>query len=74
MINLQVSVRSVYGNELIYPMNEAATVLAKIAKAKTLSFETLKLAREMGMTVELVNTPEASFPSLSRAILALDQP
>lgn len=73
MINLQVTVRTVYGNELIYPANDAATVLAKIAKAKTLSLDTLRLAREMGMTVELVNTQD-SFHAISRAIRALDQP
>jgi hypothetical protein len=33
---IEIEVRSVYGNDLIYPVNEAAKVLANIAGKKTL--------------------------------------
>jgi len=46
-----VTVRNVYGNELVYPVNDAAKALAEIAGTKTLSHHALCLAERLGHTV-----------------------
>lgn len=50
---LLIEVRSVYGNETIYPANKAAETFAKIAGTKTLKRETIALAMSLGYTVEV---------------------
>lgn len=53
-MEIEVTVRNVYGNELIYPVNDAAKTLAEIAGTKTLKPDTLSLARKLGhMVVEV---------------------
>ena len=46
---VEIEARSVYGNTLIYPVNDAAKTLAKIAGKKTLSVENLKDASALGL-------------------------
>jgi hypothetical protein len=48
-----IEVKNVYGNETIYPVNDAAKVLAEIAGTKTLTRRTLKLAQQLGYVVEI---------------------
>ena len=50
---LIVTVKNVYGNELIYPANSVAQIFADIARQQTLSRETLRLAKSLGYTVEI---------------------
>lgn len=50
-MEIQVTVRQVYGVPTIYPANDAAKVLARIAGTRTLTVATLDLARELGMRV-----------------------
>lgn len=69
-IQVKVKVKSVFGRELIYPANDTATTLAKIAGSVTLTMPTLKLAREMGMTVQLVNSDEST--PLAKQLIAMD--
>lgn len=51
---LQVEIRNVYGNESIYPANETASLFASIAGTKTLKMDTIKKAKALGYTVEVV--------------------
>lgn len=51
-LNLVVEVRSVYGTEKIYPVNDKAKLLASLAGTKTLSVANLELAKKLGFTVE----------------------
>lgn len=53
-MTLLIEVRNVYGNETLYPANPAAATFAKIAGTKTLKSETLKLAKSLGYTVQVV--------------------
>tara|TARA_R110000868_G_scaffold411755_1_gene708937 strand:+ start:40883 stop:41071 length:189 start_codon:yes stop_codon:yes gene_type:complete len=50
-IRIEVETRSVYGNTLIYPVNDAAKAVARIAGTKTLSPIVIKNLRELGMEV-----------------------
>ena len=51
---IQVQVRSVYGAIKIYPANEAAELIAKIAGTKTISSAQLAYAKQLGFQVEQV--------------------
>lgn len=48
---IEIEVRNVYGNITIYPVNEAAKLLAEIAGTKTLTNKTLALAERMGFLI-----------------------
>lgn len=49
-----VEVKNVYGKETIYPRCEIAQVIAQIAGTKTLTRETIKLAKLLGFTVKVL--------------------
>jgi hypothetical protein len=61
-MEVQVFVRSVYGNPVIYPSNPAAEALAAIAGTKTLSPAVLKHAEKLGCTVVQVSDPRLTLP------------
>lgn len=48
---LQIEVRSVYGKDTIYPVNDAAKTLARIAGKKTLSATDIQNANALGLEV-----------------------
>lgn len=52
---IEVEVKSVYGNTLIYPANDAAKTLARIAGTKTLSVADLQNASQLGLEVVEIN-------------------
>ena len=52
-IIIEVEVRSVYGKDLFYPVNEAAKLLAEISAGTTLTEGVLKKAVRIGMSVEV---------------------
>lgn len=53
---IEVEVRSVFGISKIYPANDAAAKLARIAGTKTLKASDLAAAKELGMVVKEVVT------------------
>lgn len=59
---LQFHVRSVYGNELIYPANRAAELFAKVSGTKTLLPYVLEAAEELGFTLQQVHSYKFSVP------------
>ena len=64
---IQIEVKSVYGNDLIYPANDAAKALARIAGKKTLSVENIKDACALGLEVVEVNRNYAPIANLLAA-------
>ena len=50
---LIVTIKNVYGKEMIYPGNSVAQIFADIARQTTLSRDTLKLAQALGYKVEV---------------------
>lgn len=48
---VEIEVRNVYGTPTIYPVNEQAKLLARIAGTKTLTHATLALAEQMGFAI-----------------------
>jgi hypothetical protein len=57
-MTIRIEIRNVYGNETIYPANETAETFAEIAGTKTLKPQTIRLAKSLGYSVEVV--PNAS--------------
>lgn len=53
-IKIQVLVRSVYGNELVYPLCEQGKEFAKMVGRKTLTARDLASIRKLGFEVEVV--------------------
>jgi hypothetical protein len=50
-MKVEIEVKSVYGNQTIYPVNEHAQLLAAIAGTKTLTNTTLAYAERMGFSI-----------------------
>ncbi len=68
-MKLEILIKCVYGNELYYPLNDAAKSLAKISGKKTFSIGDLKIAHhELGFELEFVDA--ASFIGDKFAALA----
>jgi len=54
-MKIEIIIKNVYGNKLIYPNCDMAKAFSNIAKTKTLSIENLKTISKMGYDVEVVN-------------------
>jgi hypothetical protein len=54
-ITLEVEIKAVYGKHLYYPTNHNAQMLAHIAGTETLTPQTLKLAKDMGMVINFTH-------------------
>lgn len=53
-MKIQVMIKSVYGEELVYPADENAKRFAEMVQRKTLPPRVLKLIRELGYEIETV--------------------
>jgi hypothetical protein len=51
-----VEIREVYGNKTIYPVNDTAQYLARIARTKTLTEPTIRHAKNLGFIFEVQHT------------------
>lgn len=51
---LQVAVKTVYGNELIYPVCDMARSLCELANTKTFTESAIRTCKKMGFMFELV--------------------
>jgi hypothetical protein len=47
-MKIEVEVRAVYGTSKVYPINDAARVVAELAGTSTLTLRALDLARKLG--------------------------
>lgn len=56
-MEIHVQVRTVYGRPSIYPANDAARTLARIAGTETLTPHALRLAKELGHVVHEIVQP-----------------
>jgi hypothetical protein len=53
-MTIQVTIRNVYGNELIYPVCDKAKALAHLTGKKTLSHYNVQTIKRLGYTVEVI--------------------
>lgn len=54
-MQVQIQIKTVYGNVTYYPVNDAAKRFAAIAGTKTLSVSTIKNIQALGFAVEYVD-------------------
>jgi len=50
-MELIVKIKSVYGIDKIYPVNDAAKIIAEIAGTTTLTEQAIKLAKQLGYSI-----------------------
>jgi hypothetical protein len=60
-MHLVVKPKDVYGRPMFYPVNNQAKILAQIAGSKTLTPAVLKLAKDLGATLETAVAPPLEF-------------
>ena len=53
MTTIQVEIKTAYGNERIYPVNQEGKMLARLINSKTFTRETIALAKELGFNFEV---------------------
>lgn len=58
MNTIQVEVKSVYGVDLIYPVNMAAKQFTSLTGKRTLAVHDIATIKELGFTIEVVNTSD----------------
>jgi len=54
-MKIQVTIKTVYGNELIYPVDDNARRFTELVKQKTLTRKHLEIIKALGFEVELIN-------------------
>lgn len=59
-MEIEVSVKNVYGVDKIYPEDDTARIFCSIAGSKTLTRNTLKGIKDLGHTLRVINSPAVS--------------
>jgi len=54
-MKVQISIKSVYGHTLYYPVNEAALIFARLAGKKTFRKADLNDIKQLGFEIEFVS-------------------
>lgn len=52
-MSIQVQVKSVYGNEVVYPVCDKAKLFAKLAGTRTLTTASIEVIKALGYTLEV---------------------
>lgn len=53
--SIKLQIKSVYGNEMIYPACETSKTLANLTRKKTLDNRDLEMIKSLGYVIEWVN-------------------
>lgn len=56
MPKVKVTIRNVYGKQLIYPVNDDAQKFTKLLGKKTIDQSELEVIKSLGFEIELVNS------------------
>lgn len=54
-MNIQVSIKQIYGVERIYPINDKAIFLTQLTNKKTLDSKDIELIKKLGYQIEVIN-------------------
>jgi hypothetical protein len=64
-----ITIKSVYGRDTIYPVNDQAKRLANLVGTKTLTQQTIRDAMGMGFQIEYVDAYHAANTSESKELV-----
>lgn len=53
-MNIKVTIKNVYGNELVYPACETSSLLAKLLHTKTFTPQAIEIIKKLGYTLEVL--------------------
>lgn len=59
-MTIQVQIKSIYGNEVIYPVCDKAKTLASLVNQKTLTKRDIEHIKALGFTVQVVQAQPAT--------------
>ena len=59
--NLRVSIKNVYGKEVIYPITQEAHLLCQLAGTKSFTQAMINTAKQLGYTFELIGQTPTQF-------------
>lgn len=54
-MTITVQVRNVYGNDLVYPMDDTALLFARLLQVKTFNFHHLQTIKALGYSVHVAS-------------------
>jgi DNA mismatch repair protein MutH len=52
-MKLEIEIKNVYGNNLIYPINDTAILITKLTHKKTLSYNDLTILKKLGCVFKI---------------------
>lgn len=55
-MTIKVEFKTVWGNEMIYPVCDNAKLLAKLAKQKTFTGREIEIIKQLGYKIEAIST------------------
>lgn len=55
---LQVTVKQIYGNELVYPACEQSKLLCKLTNTKTFTEQSISIIKQLGFSFQVITTKE----------------
>lgn len=58
-MKIQVKIKNVYGKESIYPVCKLAQQFAALVQQKTLTSREIKLIKEMGYSIEVIQETQS---------------
>jgi len=67
-MKIEIQIKNVYGNELIYPICKIGKAFANIAKTKTLSIQVLQTIADMGFDIEVGNIKEKDLLKIDKSL------
>ncbi len=54
-MNIKVTLKTVWGKQLIYPACEKSTILTKLLDRQTLTLHDIDKLKQLGFTIEVIN-------------------
>ena len=55
LMKIDVEIKKVYGNSLIYPVCDKAVLFARLARTSTLTPQAIDVIKRIGFTINVIN-------------------
>lgn len=68
-MKVQITLRTVYGREYIYPVNDSAKTFSQLCGGKTLALSHIDLIKKLGFEIEVVSDTTNSMNSILNKLI-----